>query len=420
MSSTPTQIRTIDAFAEYNSNVANRLTRMLTQNDNVLLSTNSLSLTQDSTSPTTVAVVRTGTVFKDDVLIEIPTEHRVDFTDSDNYIVGSPLSEAGYYYIVLEYTYVKSRPAPDVDIKILLPSQRGGYPVDSLMLLGVVEVALAGSVFRIVPSNPFHNFDPENTSNRREFVKFYAGTEINLPVHETFRDQSRLAYDPETNKFWLGYEDTWEEFGTGGSVINIDTTGTAVGELCYIDTTGASVPAIATDLTTGADIAVKAVGTAVDSSGKGLTSGIAEDVPIETAIVITTGDLLYLSETEAGTITNVKTSPFYQVVGRALTSGDSANPIDIIFSPKLVLADSVEGQMSGWTGPDGVGLYYHDIDISSLEVQNAVISQFYDDATDFQIQPAEVEIRNAGDVLRVYFSVNTLLRVKLQFPITDV
>lgn len=412
MSSKPSQTRTIDPFAPYNSNVANRLTRMLTQNDNVLLSRNSLSLIQDSTSPLTAVIVRTGSVFKDDVLIEVTTNHQVDFLDLTNYIQpGAGFDEIGYYYVVLEYTYVKSRPAPDADIKILKPSQRSSYITSSsLLLLGVVKVINVGITQGIDLSDPFHNFDPENDGNKREYVKFYAGTETNLPTHDTFRDPSRLAYDSETDKFWLGYRDSWEEFGTGGSVINIDTTGTVVGQLCYVDSSGSAVAAIATSLTTGADIAIKTVGLAVDNSGKALTSGIAEDVPIETAVVITTGDLLYLSETEAGKTTNVKTPEFYQVVGRALTSGDSANPIDIIFTPKVVLVETIEGTITvgswAWDAPSAS--YYHDLDISTLEVTNAVISQFYDDADDKQIQPTDVQIRNTGAELRVFMDVNTL------------
>ena len=164
MSSKPSQIRTIDPFASYNSNVANKLTRMLTQNDNVLLSKNSLRLELDSTSPLTTVVVRTGTVFKDDVLIEVTADHQVDFTDSENYIqYGAGFDEIGYYYVCLEYSYVKSRPSPDVDIKILKPSQRSTYPTaTSLLLLGVVKVVNVGIAQGIDLSDPLHNFDPEN------------------------------------------------------------------------------------------------------------------------------------------------------------------------------------------------------------------------------------------------------------------
>lgn len=417
MSSTPTQIRTVDPFAEYNSNVANRLTRMVSGNANVLMSVNSLSLSLDTTSPTTVAVVRTGSVFKDDVLIQVTANHQVDFTDLDNYISpGAGFDEIGYYYVVLEYTYVKSRPAPEANIKILKPSQRAtGYPSDSLVFLGAVKVINIGITQGIDVSDPFHNADPEDLDNRRIYVKSYAGTETGLPTHENFRDQSRIAYDSETDKFWLGYRNNWQEFGTGGSVINIDTTGTNVGQLCYVDATGAATPAGGAALLTsgevGADIAVEAVGLEVDSSGKGLTSGIAVGVEIETAIVVAVGDLLYLSNSEAGKVTPNKTSPYYQVVGRALTAGTGgASTIDIIFTPKVVLAEAIVGQISSWDGPDGSGLYYKDINISALDIPSAaevLLCNFFDNSTQMKIQPTEVEILSTT-LVRIYMNINSV------------
>jgi len=413
-SNQPCQVRTIDPFAEYNSNVANKLSRMLSGNENVLMSVNSLRLTQDSTSITKVAVVQTGTVFKDDVFIEIAEDHRVDFRDSDNYILfDTGFDEAGYYYIVLEYTYLKSRPAPMVSIKIIKPSQRAlMYPSDSLLMIGVVYVINNAGEFEIDSLD--HNFDPDDTDNRREYVKTRVGTETGLPVFEQFRDQSRMAYDSETDKFWLGYENQWNEFGVGGSIISIDTTGTNVGEICYTDTAGAAVPAIATAIDTGGDVCVKAVGLEVDSSGKALTSGIGIDVPIETAQVVTAGDLLYLSSQEAGKVTSEKvtdeTNPYYQVIGRALTSGDSANPIDIIFTPKAVMLEALRGQFDATTDPDpfvgwaGAGPYYRDIDISKLEITSeySILINLWDNSTSMKIEAEDVEIISSGDTVRVW------------------
>ncbi len=415
MSNTPTQIRTIDPFAEYNSNVANRQTRMVSYGENALMSKNSLSLELDSTAPTTIAVVKTGSCFKDDVLIQVTADHQVDFEDPDNYYTVGELTESGTYYIVLDYTYVKSRPAPEAMIKIIKPSERPTTLPDSQVFLSVVNVVISGPVFRIDTSNAFANIDDEvgYEDNKRKYVKTYVGTETNLPTFEQFRDQSRMAYDSETDKFWLGYRNNWQEFGTGGSIINIDTTGTTVGQLCHNDSNGAAVPAQADDPETGADIAVKAVGLAIDSSGKGLTSGIAEDVPVEGAIVVTAGEVLYLSASEAGKVTNVKTSPYYQVVGRALTSRVGAGPIDMVFTPKIVLTTAVVGRITApgdWSLDGGSGLYYYDIDISALDVdaELAVLTNFFEDSSDMLINPTDVEIRSSGDEVRVWMNVNNL------------
>lgn len=407
MSSKPSQTRTIDPFAPYNSNVANRLTRMLSQNDNVLLSRNSLSMTLDSTSPLTAVMVQTGTVIKDDVLIEVTADHRVDFTNSNHYInFTTGFDEVGYYYVVLEYTYVKSRPAPDVDIKILKPSQRSTYTTaTSLFLLGVVKVINVGIAQGIDLSDPLHNFDPDDTDNRREYVKFYAGTETSLPSHVTFRDQSRMAYDSETDKFWLGYEDRWEQINAG-AVINIDTTGgIIIGDLAYIDTNGNAQKAILTTVDKRAEIAVLEIGFEADGTGQGRTYGLVSGVPVQTAITMNVGDVCYLSSTEAGKVTNVKnTQSAYQNVGKCVAVNGSE--IDLLFIPGdfLNISQTITATLSVWTLSGG--RYYADVDTTSIGTKNAVVA-VRDTADDFIIQPSDLQFTSNSN-LRVWMDINTL------------
>jgi len=404
MSSKPTQTRTVDPFAEYNSNVVNRLTRMLTQNDNVLLSTNSLRLTLDSTAPTTAVVVQTGTVFKDDVLIEVTADHQVDFEDASHYINaagggGGELGETGLYYVCLEYTYVKSRPAPDVDIKILKPSQRGTYATaTSLLLLGVVEVAVSGIANRIV-ADPFTDYDASIPANKREYVKFYAGTETQLPVHDTFRDPSRIVYDSETDQFWLGYSDRWDQINAG-SLINIDTTNSlAIGDLAYIDTNGEAQLAISTAVATRAELAVLEVGLEADGTGQGRLYGVVEDVPVQALIVMAVGDVCYLSSLEAGTVTNVKAiTGGYQNVGKCIAV--NASTIDLLFIPGdfLNITQVVSDRLlagASWTLSGGS--YYQDVDISAIGHLNVVVS-VRDEADDFMIQPQDIDLSVANTV----------------------
>ena len=406
MSSKPSQVRTIDPFAEYNSNVANRLTRMLTQNDNVLLSRNSLSLELDSTSPLKIVVVQPGVAFKDDVLIEVTAEHQVDFDDNTHYVGGTAkLTEAGYYYVVLEYTYVKSRPAPDVDIKILLPSEKGQLATaTSLMLIGVVKVSLFGAVFRIDQSNPLWDYDPTPgyTANRREYVKFYAGTETGLPAHDTFRDPSRVAYDAKTDKFWLGYSDRWEQINAG-STMNITTSGLAVGDLCYVDSTGVAQKAILTSVDQRAEFAVLEVGLESDGSGQGRLYGVVEDVPVEGVIAMSVGDVCYLSSTESGKVTNVKpTTGAYQNVGKCLAV-NVGQTIDLLFIPGdfLNITQSIsERLLAGASWTLSAGSYYQDVDISAIGHLNVVVS-VRDEADNFMIQPQDVDL-SVADTVRIW------------------
>jgi len=403
-STIPTQNRVIDPFASYNSNVVNQMCHVVTQNSDGLLITNSLQVTLDSTSPTTTVIVSPGFAIKDDVLINITSNHIVDFTDGDNYASGAPLPmTGGYYYIVLEYVYIKSRPAPQAHIKILKPTDSF---TSRYLLLKVVEISAVSPH----PITALYDYDPSHLTIKREYIKYYAGTEVRLPTHVQLTDQSRIVYELDRNKYYFGYSDGWRELSAGGiSVdINTDTTGVELGMLCYVDSNGNAAPAIATCFESGADLAVLSIGTAVSGKGRGSVAGFVEGVPVETGIGINIGDLLYLSATEAGKVTNIKTASIFQVVGRALTAGSQTTPVDIIFSPKIVLCTGIEGQISSWDGPDGVGNFYSLIDVSNLDGTNAFDCHWFDNSDHTEISPAEVQILNNGAHIKVSMPVNTV------------
>lgn len=415
MSDTPTQQRAVDPFASYNSNVVNQLTRIAAykggSTDGIIAIANDLQVTRIDLDRVEVSP---GIAYKDDVFIRVSSSHIVDFEDASHYVSYNGRSDVGYYYIVLEYQYVKSRPAPEAKIKIIDPIQAVGYNwstpatpgTHSFVFLKAVYNEVVGLSIKIpdLSGDEVRDVDPGNTDARRRYAKEYAGTETTLPTFDAARDASRIVYDVETDKFWFGYRDRWGEVGEGGSVITLDTSGMTEGDLCYINASGTCTEAISTSLLTGADIVVKEVGAA--GVGKGVTSGIGLNVPVETAIVILTGDLLYLSASEAGKVTNARPDAYFQVVGRA-TADSSGGFVDIIFSPKVILTLGLEGTLSSWSGPTS-GLYYADIDISNLETSYGVHSSFFDSSDFTQITPAEVQIISGGTVLRVYFPINTL------------
>ena len=143
-SSIPSQIRTIDPFAAYNTNPANRLSRMVSHGEEGLLTPNSLQVTIDTTSPTTTVVVSTGLIIKDDVLIQITEDHEVDFTDGNQYYtpIGTEPNVGGYYYIVLDYSFINLRTPNQASIRILKPSERSLLTTSSnLILLKVVRLS---------------------------------------------------------------------------------------------------------------------------------------------------------------------------------------------------------------------------------------------------------------------------------------
>jgi hypothetical protein len=413
-SSVPEQYRAVDPFASYNSNTVNQLTEMVSRGENVLDIPCSLDVVMDSTSPLDAVVVQPGYVYKDDVMIYVSEDHKVDFNDPNQYITFS-ISEiiAGYYYIVLQYTYIKSRPAPQAQIKIVTPNQRNNYDYGSsstsLIFLKAVYVSSVGPI----TISSLHDYDPSlgYTDNKRKFVKRYAGSETDFDPtdFEKCRDQSRVAYDITKDQFYFGYEDRWEPLNVGGTY-NIDTTAVDVGQLCYVDSNGKAAAAIATAEATGAEMVAIEIGLASDGSGQARLSGYVEGVLAETGVTISTGDLLYLSNTEAGLVTNVKTSPLYQVVGRAVSDGDDITPFNILFFGRAVLETGTASRLvdtaNSWTlsGSD----YYYDVDITSLGLSDQdVIVSCRDVATNMVIQPGDIDL-SVADTVRIWMPVNTI------------
>lgn len=212
-STIPTQERIIDPFASYNSNVVNKITEIVTHNNEGMLTVNSLEVEQDSTSPNSVVVVQPGYAIKDNVLINITHSHTVDFDDTDQYI-SSPLPvTGGNYYVVLEYQYLKQRSAPQASIKILQPTERSLINGTSVYLLLKVVKRSAVSPHNIVS---LHNYDPEAgyETNQRKYMKYFASGEVNLPSYNQTNDQGRIAYESESDTFYLGYTSSWRKITT--------------------------------------------------------------------------------------------------------------------------------------------------------------------------------------------------------------
>lgn len=417
-STIPEQYRAVDPFASYNSNTVNQLTEMRSRAENVLDIPCGLDVVADETS-SSVVTVRPGYAFKDDVMIYVSEEQTVDFSDDDQYIttptVGDPLV-TGYSYIVLEYTFIKSRPAPQANIKIVRPGERNNYDYGSsstsLIFLKAVNITsispiTVGSVWDYDPS-------PGYQDNKREYAKRYAGSVTNLPTHAQCRDQGRFAYDAVSDEFWFGYEDRWERLNVAGT-FNIDTTAVDVGDLCYVDSNGEAAAAIATGITTAAEMVAIEIGRAANGTGQARLNGYVQSVNVEAAApAFVVGALLYLSDSEAGTVTGVQPDPLYQVVGRALT--DQPGPggtVDILFFPRALQETTTTARLTDtitapgdWTlsGSD----YYYDVDITDLGLSDEdVIVSCRDHADDMVITPQDIEL-SIADTVRIWMPVNTV------------
>jgi hypothetical protein len=400
----PAQTRAVDPYASYNSNIVNQLTGIVTRGSNALDYENSLQVIADSTSSTDHVEVLTGIIYKDDMLIEITSPFRVDFTNPSHYVSASENSfktDPGIYYIVLEYTYAKSRPAPQAYIKILLPSQRatyasGGFP--SLFFLKAVEVSVSGGVGQI---DALYDYDPDNTDVKREYLKSYVGTEVILPTFDQERDQSRVVYNPEEDEFYFGYSDRWGSAG-GGTTLQADTSGFELGDLVYVTPSNTLAKAIGPFGYSTADGAVVKVST----KGFVAVGGRIENVKVETGQTITPGRLLYLSTITPGAVSTTKSSPTWQFVGRSqdVIDGTSINILFVRGEP-----NGTEGVEYGvpsvatlpggsWT-PSG-SLEYQDFDISGFE-QDKVITTIWDTSTGYKLEPTDIEFVS-DSIMRIW------------------
>jgi hypothetical protein len=390
-----------------------------------LLTTNSLQVVVTQASGPPIVQVQPGYIVKDDVLINIKNPHNVDFSIEENWATTPPdpfLFAGGNVYVVLEYTYQKQRPAPVAKILLLRPDERN--LVSGYLLLKVIELsATPSSVLETYDSDPEVGFQ----TNTRKYLKYYAGGAVDLGAH-TPDDIGRIVFEGRRNKFFFGHEADWQELTSGGVAVDIETPpGVFPGQLCYINNNSEATPAISSDTTstiafeTGADLCILALSDPMTGPGRGIITGFAQGVPVESGIELSPGDILYLSAVQAGTITNVRPANFFQVIGRALDAANEFNPANIIFSPKMMITLGMSGTISSWVGPDGDGRYYHEIGIQAIDTTaiTVVDAHWFDASTDKEIVPADVELLFDGQILRVYMTDNTsVLNYMIQTPAT--
>lgn len=401
--SKPNQTRVVDPFSSYSSDNVNRLTRIVTHGEDAIEIAKACDVILDATSSTSI-IITSGVIYKDDLWIKITHEYVVDFNDLSNYMIpSSGFNEPGWYYIVLRYTYKKQRPAPEAEIFILKPSQRSVYNSSSDMVFLKAVHATGSGPFQL---DAVSSYDPENIQNKREFVKRYAGTEIFSPTFDPTRDVSRIVYVEEDDTFCFGHSDSWKTLDIENTV-QIDTQGFDKGTLVYVSPTKNLGKAIANSLGTSADGVVCRVGES--NTGKIQVSGKVSDVCVESDITVNISDLLYLSATEPGKVTNVKTTPVRQFVGRCYDVTDSTS-IEMFFvrgepfgePNNYMYATYVSSDLdvSSWVLSEG--LYYQDVSISDFVNKN-VFPIIWDSTTAYQIQPTKIEFVS-DDTMRIWLN----------------
>jgi len=346
----PSQVRSVDPYASYHSNVVNRLTRMISRGENVLHAPNAMEVMADTTSPIDTVIVSKGEAFKDDVYFTLTDDFPVDFEDPQFYIGSAPFNEEGYYYVLLNYEYLKARPAPKGSITLLKPSERHLYTKERYLFLKAVRVRfIGGTHFEIVS---FHDWDPENEDNKREYAQYYLGVENQLPfAYDQYRDEGRLIYVRDEDEVYYGMHGNWERLGAIRVVA--DTTLCTVGQVIYQGLDGKCHPAQATANANLADGVVLEVGTAHNGDGKVRLYGEVMHVPVETGRNIVVGENVYLSATEAGKVTDLIPGEFPQFIGTCVDSpGPLPGTIKIWLMPSRVIGEG------GGSPVEGTGDWY--------------------------------------------------------------
>lgn len=426
-SSTPLQKRTVDAFASYDSSSVNRLTRMITRGTestkaSLIADVNSCVVAVDTTSSTRVTV-SAGAVYKDDVRIDTTGLHYVDFYNENHYVsFNLSYFVEGYYYVVLQYEYLKQRPAAEAKIKILMPAQRALYTTTSpYLFLGAVYLYATGGTPALIVST-VDTYDPENSSNKRHYVPSYIGSEVTLPTFDENKDKSRVIYVEDENAYYFGYASKWQS-GLGGGGSSYETTVLptfSIGDLVYTDVTGNLTKALMTSKTSTADGVITRLGSVTDPTGTVQVSGRVENIQFEPGVTISVGDYLYLSQSDAGHVTNIRTSTVgYQFVGRCIEVTDSTSGV-ILFvrgphqevstgtTVRYAISEEFDLPSGSWvagTIPSGGSGYYQEVDISDFNGY-ATVFEIYDSISKLLIQPAEVELYNTA-VIRVWMPINT-------------
>ena len=140
-------------------------------------------------------------------------------------------------------------------------------------------------------------------------------------------------------------------------------------------------------------------------------AGRADDVPVETGVSVAIGDTLYLSTTEAGSVTSVVPAAFRQTVGTAISAATGPNTISMWFFPgNMYFVAGASIVRENITAPGDWTLsgidYYYDIDISSLG--GLQVTSAYFDGVD-KVYPLHEELITIPPYkLRVWMPINTV------------
>jgi len=201
MAIVPTQERVIDPFSPLESKTISKLTRMFSGNNNIIFRPKSFQVTSIDNQNFQISP---GSCFISDIYIEIQQNVNINYYDVNSYLIASSAGgEDGIYYLCLYYQYNVTIPAPEASIGLLKPSEiPTNYDPSTMLFLKAIDIQ-SNAI------QAYYDYDPNNTTIRREYNPTYIEIQNDLPTFDPNRDNGRLLLITSTGNIYYG-KDEWK------------------------------------------------------------------------------------------------------------------------------------------------------------------------------------------------------------------
>ena len=154
------QLRSVDPYASYYSNIVNRHTRTITNGlDTIVFGLDAILVDAFS------ILVKKGIAIKDDVVLQFTTDVTVDLNEPSFYIDGQVANSSGIYYLIINYKYEKVKPAPYARIQIC---RQGQWDPTTHLFLAALQIDYFDPPGQY-GITAILDHDPINTDRRRQY-----------------------------------------------------------------------------------------------------------------------------------------------------------------------------------------------------------------------------------------------------------
>lgn len=339
----PTQTRAVDPYSELHSSNINKLSRILTRGNSVIMKNRDFTVTRNSS---TTLLVTPGECIIDDMHISISSTYAINIRMTNTLYLNNIIPTAvGTYYFAIYYMYSKSRPAPKAGYVLLNPSELSNISSKNYLFLAKVNIINSGGI----AISSVENYDNLNVNAIRKYADVFAGIYPTTPTFNVNEHEGMLIYTDDENEVLLGRTTQWERLNPTTELMN--TTSCVVGDLFYIDGSGNAQKASASSLNTYANGVVTSVGTVAAKTG--VVSFLGKH-RIKITGGASIGQKLYLSTTAGMATTTPPTNIQYIGIAVSVASGGFVDAI--VYSPFTSSTAAIESNLSALVTYSGASL----------------------------------------------------------------